>query len=78
MTNIEKYNQSFIETFEITAENLTALSYQSIPAWDSVGHMGLIATLEETFDIMMETDHIIEFESYVKGIEILKSYEIEF
>jgi acyl carrier protein len=51
--------------------------YQSIPEWDSVGHMGLIAGLEEAFEIMLEMDDIIEFSSYKQGVDILAKYEIE-
>ena len=50
--------------------------YQCVAEWDSVGHMGMIAEIEETFDIMMETDDIIDFGSYTKGIEILSKYNI--
>lgn len=58
---------------------LAGLKYQSIDLWDSVGHMTLIANLEEAFDIMMETDDIIDLSSYEKGIEILSSkYGIQF
>ena len=39
--------------------------------------MGLIACLEDAFDIMMDTDDIIDFSSYEKGIEILKKYDVE-
>lgn len=78
MTNLEKYNQVFIEMFEITQEQLAGLKYQDIPAWDSVGHMELISALEDMFDIMMDTDDIIDLSSYEKGKEILSSnYEIE-
>lgn len=74
---MEKYNKIFCETFEIEESMLKGLEYQAIEAWDSVGHMGLIASLEENFDIMMETDDIIDFSSYEKGIEILAKYGIE-
>ena len=78
MTNIEKYNQVFTSTLEITENQLKGLSYQSVELWDSVGHMTLVANLEDTFDIMMETDDIIDLSSYEKGIEILKEkYGIE-
>jgi hypothetical protein len=40
--------------------------------------MSLMAALETEFDIMMETDDIIDFSSYLKGIEILSKYEIKF
>ncbi len=78
MTNLEKYKKIFMETFEIAEEQLENLKYQDIVAWDSVGHMGLIGTLEDTFDIMMDTDDIIDFNSFKKGIEILAKYKIEF
>ena len=71
MTSLEKYNQAFIENFEVTEDRLPGLKYQDVEAWDSVGHMGLIASLEEAFGIMMDTDDIIAFESYEKGREIL-------
>ncbi len=49
-------------------------------AWDSVGHMQLVAELEDAFDIMMDTDDIIDLSSYEKGKEILAKadYEVEF
>lgn len=80
MSNIEKYNNAFMETFEITEDVLPGLKYQDITAWDSVGHMSLIAALEDAFDIMMDTDDIIDLSSYEKGMEILAKdeYGVEF
>ena len=75
MTNLEIYNNAFKEAFEIKEEELAGLEYQAIPAWDSVGHMNLIAALEDSFDIMMDTDDIIDFSSYEKGKEILAKYD---
>lgn len=79
MTNLEKYNKAFCESFEITEDKLANLQYQQIELWDSVGHMTLVANLEDAFDIMMETDDIIDLSSYEKGKEILtKNYSVEF
>lgn len=79
MTNIEKYTNTFVETLGVKEEQVEGLEYQAITEWDSVGHMSLIATIEEVFDIMMDTDDIIDFNSYEKGKEILsKNYSIEF
>lgn len=75
MNNLEKYNNAFMETFEITEDKLAGLKYQDIAAWDSVGHMSLVAALEDAFDIMMDTDDIIDFSSYEKGKEILAKAE---
>lgn len=79
MNNLEKYNQSFMDSLSITSEQLNDnLRYQEISEWDSVGHMSLIAALESAFDIMMDTDDIIDFNSYAKGKEILAKYDITF
>lgn len=77
MTNKEKYNQVFIESFSVTANQLNeSLVYQSVQQWDSIGHMGMVAALEDAFDIMLETDDIIDFGSYLKGIDILAKYDV--
>tara|TARA_X000000368_G_scaffold400866_1_gene373153 strand:- start:229 stop:465 length:237 start_codon:yes stop_codon:yes gene_type:complete len=77
MENLEKYNEAFKSSFEIKDEVLKTLEYQAISNWDSVGHMVLIACLEETFDIMLEMEDVIDFSSYLKGKEILKKYSVE-
>lgn len=79
MNNLEKYNQAFITGLSLSEDQLNEnLKYQDIEAWDSVGHMNLIAELEDAFDIMMDTDDIIDFSSYEKGKEILAKYDIVF
>ena len=79
MTNLEKYTKIFAETLEIGEDACAGLAYQGIDQWDSVGHMSLIAALEDGFDIMFDTDDIIDFNSFEKGKEILSgNYGIEF
>ncbi len=77
MTNLEKYEKAFIDTFGMSKDRLADLKYQEIPQWDSVGHMSLIAALEEDFDIMFDTDDIIGLSSFEKGKEIIKKYNVE-
>lgn len=76
MDNLQKYNNAFVVIFSIEEEQLNGLKYQAIKVWDSVGHMQLIAEIEDTFDIMFDTDDIIDFSSYEMGKEILKKYEV--
>ena len=79
MNNKQKYDQAFMESFSIDESKLDDnLEYNSIPEWDSVGHMGMIAELEDVFEIMMEMDDIIDFSSYRKGFEIIAKYGIKF
>ncbi|ELY4304639.1 acyl carrier protein [Cronobacter sakazakii] len=77
MTNLAKYNTIFMETFEVPEDVLADYKYQDTLSWDSVGHMTMIAALEETFDIMMDTEDIIDFSSWQKGKEILQKYDVE-
>ncbi len=79
MSNKEKYVNAFVEALEVSEDQVSDLKYQEIPNWDSVGHMSLIAAIEDSFDIMMDTDDIIDLSSFEKGMEILsKNYDIEF
>lgn len=71
MTNLEKYEKAFCDSFEIDKEQLKGLEYHQVASWDSVGHMGLIAALEDEFDIIFEAEDIIELTSFEKGKEIL-------
>ena len=78
MENKEKYKNAFIEAFSIDENKLKKnLEYNTIPEWDSIGHMSLIGNLEEAFKISMETDDIIDLSSYNKGLEILKKYKVD-
>ena len=76
MNNLEKYNKAFMEALNVSKEQLADLKYTDVPGWDSVGHMGLIAMLEDAFEIMMDTDDIIDLSSYEKGKEILRKYNV--
>ena len=77
MTNNDKYNSAFTENFSVDGAVLADdLEYNSIPEWDSIGHMSLIASIEETFDITMEIDDIVEFSSYGKCKEIMSKYGV--
>ena len=78
MTNLEKYNNAFIENFEVSENQLNDLVYQSVEQWDSVGHMGLIADLEDAFEITIEMDDIVDFSGYLEGKNILAKYDVNF
>jgi len=79
MSNKQKYQDIFIKSLSINDKKFDEnIEYNEIPEWDSIGHMTLISGLEEGFNISMETDDIVDFSSFKKGIEILKKYSISF
>lgn len=77
MTNQDRYVNAFVEALEVAATDVPALVYGQSKVWDSVGHMTLVAALEDVFDIMMEMDDIIDLSSFEKGKEILRKYDVE-
>ena len=77
MTEIDKYKNCYVEAFDVDIKDVEKLEYQSIEEWDSVGHMSLMSELEDTFDITLEMDDIIDFSSYAKGIETLEKYGVK-
>lgn len=73
----QRYDAAFIETLSVDRAVLKGdLAYNSIPEWDSIGHMGLIGAQEDAFDIAMETDDIVEFSSYRKGMDLIAKYGV--
>jgi acyl carrier protein len=80
MTNEEKLKSAFVSTFNVASEVIKdELKYRDIPQWDSLAHMKLVAALEEAFDVMFETEQVLDMSSYAKAREILaKEHEIEF
>ncbi len=78
MTNKDKYEKIFIKCFGLDKSKLKKdVKYNSVPKWDSVGHMNMIAKLEEAFKISMEMDDVIDFSSYKVGIKMLKKYKVK-
>ena len=80
MSAIEKYKKVFIESLSIEPDVFSEeIKYNDVPEWDSIGHMTLMSALEDEFKVTLETDDIIDFSSYKKGIELLGSkYEVKF
>ena len=79
MTNLEKYQNAFVETLGVSADVLNeTFTFKDVPVWDSVAHLSLISMLEDEFDVMFEAEDILHYGSYLNGIEILKRYGVEF
>ena len=79
MDNKQKYKDIFIKSLSIDDSKFNEeIKYNDIPEWDSIGHMTLMSGLEEGFSISIETDDIVDFSSFKKGIDILKKYKVDF
>lgn len=79
MSNVEKLYKAFADSLSISQDRLSDdLRYNTIAEWDSVAHMTLVAELESVFDVMLDTDDIIDMSSLGKAKEILAKYGVAF
>lgn len=76
--NLQKYNEIFISLFDVDTDSLNEnFNFGVAPGWDSLAHMELIAQIEDTFEIMLDTEDITHFGGYNNGIKILRKYGID-
>lgn len=78
MSNLDRYNSVFCKVFGVDCAELgEGFTFKETAKWDSVAHLSLISELEDTFDIMFETEDMLHYESYLNGIKILRKYGVE-
>ena len=70
-----KLKSIFAESLGVDPSIVTDdLRYAEIPQWDSVAHMALVAAIEEGFDIMIDTEDVIDMSSFEKAKQIVTKY----
>ena len=78
MSTKQKYLEIFKTALNVSDDKLNEnIKYNEIEEWDSIAHMTLVAALEEEYKITLETDDIIDFSTFKKGMEILKKYKVK-
>ncbi len=79
MSNEEKLRRAIVEGLQISPDAISeSLAYSETKEWDSVAHMTLVAALEEEFDIMLDSDDVVDMSSVAKMREILAKYNVSF
>lgn len=77
--NSEKLRQAFARSLSIDPSRVVdELTYNTVPEWDSVGHMALVADLETEFGLMLDTEDIIDMSSVAKAKTILAKHGVAF
>ena len=68
MTINDRLRAVFVHALELDDSidhvDVENLKYRDIAAWDSVGHMTLIAAIEDEFDVEFDTDQVIDMSRY--------------
>ncbi len=77
MDNLEKYNNIFKAEFKVENEQLNAdLAAGSMKQWDSIKQLSLVTAVEDEFDVMLDSEDILDFKSYEAGKQILMKYDV--
>lgn len=75
----ERYDEVVRNVFELGTdaaidENMTRENTEN---WTSLLHLTLVSELEDAFGLMLETQDILELQSYAAGLEIVRKYVSE-
>ncbi len=78
MDSLLKYNKAFISVFNVEESVLNSdFVVGKSNNWDSIRHLSLMTAIEDEFDIMFDSEDILDFKSYSIGKQILAKYEIQ-
>jgi acyl carrier protein len=68
----EKLRAVFVESLDLDeGADVEKLEYRGIEAWDSVGHMSLVAAIEDEFDVQLDTDQVIDLSSFNVALDLV-------
>ena len=69
----DKLRQVFVEALELPADvDVDNLKYRDIEQWDSLGHMTLVAAIEDAFDVQLDTEQVIDMSSFKVALDMLR------
>ena len=79
MTGLDRLKNAYVEALGVSpASDFESFEYAKTAGWDSVAHMRLVAEIETTFDIMLDTEDVIDMSSFRKARDILGKYAVTF
>ena len=62
----------FVEALELGSDvDVESLNYRDIEEWDSLGHMTLVASIEDEFGVQLETEQVIDMSSFKVAVDML-------
>jgi acyl carrier protein len=78
MSNLERLRSAFRTALALPADyDVDGLEYRGIEKWDSLAHLSLVAEIEDAFDVMIDTDEVIDLSSFKKSVEILRQHDVD-
>jgi len=74
MDLFEQLREAIATTLKVPPEKITATTKAGdLAAWDSLGHVNIMMTLEQTFDIFLEVEDFPKLNSVPAIIEYLQA-----
>lgn len=74
----ERLDEAFRTALDLPeGTDVRSLEYGKHQHWDSVGHMALVAEIEDAYDVMFDTDDVLDMSSYGKAVEIVRKLGAE-
>jgi acyl carrier protein len=78
MSNLDRLRVAFRTALGLAEDfDVDKLEYRGIEQWDSQAHLTLVAEIEDAFDVMIDTDEVIDLSSFDKAVEILGKHDVE-
>ena len=78
MSLTDRLRDVFIEALALPdGTDVENLKYRDIEAWDSVGHMALVAAIEDEFDVQFDTDQVIDMSSFKVAVDMLRGFGVD-
>jgi acyl carrier protein len=74
----DRLRRVFVDTLELgDGVDVDNLNYRDIPEWDSLGHMTLVAAIEDEFDVQLDTEQVIGLSSFKVAVETLRGLGVD-
>ncbi|MBO3743731.1 acyl carrier protein [Actinoplanes flavus] len=78
MTELQRLRAAFRTALNLPADApVDDLRYQDNEKWDSLAHMSLVATIEDEFSVMLDTDDVINMSGFAEAVRILGEYGVD-
>ena len=73
----ERLRMVFVDALQLDDDvDVENVKYRDIGAWDSVGHMALVAAIEDEFDVQFDTEQVIDMSSFKVAVDMLRGFGI--
>ncbi|UGQ09784.1 acyl carrier protein [Yinghuangia sp. ASG 101] len=73
MSTKERLKRVFAQALDLEpGTRIEELRYRDIDKWDSLGHMALVAAIEDEFAVQFDTDQVIDMSAFKVAYDMLR------